>query len=111
MECLDAAWMKPMFGTCSPTEKEDLSRSMELFFTRRPLDQSTSHPKEDQSQARILKPADEKEAGWKLMFSKRRLTEPDGRKPILCQDRLAEVWVDWQRKWFPENLTFAQKQG
>ena len=32
MECLDAAWMKPMFGTCSPKEKEELSRNMELFF-------------------------------------------------------------------------------
>jgi hypothetical protein len=110
MKCLDATWMKPMFGTCSQNEKDELSRCMELFFSRRPLLQSTSHPKEDQSQARILKPAGEIEAGWKLMFTRRRLTEPDDRKPILCQDWLVQMWVDWQRKWFPENLTRARNQ-
>ena len=110
MECLDAAWMKPMFGACSQNEKAELSRCIELFFTRRPLLQSTSHPKEDQTQARILKPAGEIEAGWKVIFTRRRLTEPDDRKPILCQDRLAQMWLDWQQKRFPENLTRAQNQ-
>ena len=96
---------------CNHSHASVVKYSRETFFTRRPLGQSTSHPKEDQSQARILKPADEIEAGWILLFSKRRPTEPDDRKPILCLNRLAKMWVDWQRKWFPENLTFAQKQG
>ena len=32
LECLDAAWMKPMFGTCAQKEKDELSRCMELFL-------------------------------------------------------------------------------
>ena len=57
-----------------------------------------------------MKPAAEIEADRKLIFTRRRMTEPDDRLPIYCQDRLAQMWTDWQRAWFPENLTRAQNQ-
>ena len=109
-ECLDAAWMKPLIGACSQAERVELSHCMEFCFTRRPLLQSTPHPKEDPTQARILKPAAEIEAGWKMIFERRRMTEIDDRRPIYCQERLARMWTDWQRAWFAENLTPEQSQ-
>lgn len=102
--------MKPLVGACSHAERIELCRCMEFVFTRRPLLQSTPQPKEDPTQARILKPAAEIEAGWKMIFARRRMVEPDDRRPIYCQERLARMWTDWQRAWFEENLTPEQSQ-
>jgi hypothetical protein len=38
------------------------------------------------------------------------MVEPDDRRPIYCQERLARMWTDWQREWFKENLTPEQSQ-
>ena len=38
------------------------------------------------------------------------MTEPDDRRPIYCQERLARMWTDWQRAWFAESLTPEQSQ-
>ena len=69
-ECLDAAWMKPLIGACSQAERIELARCMDLFFTRRPLLQSTPQPKKEQTQAIVMKLAAEIEAGWKMIFDR-----------------------------------------
>ena len=38
------------------------------------------------------------------------MTEPDDRRPIYCQERLAHMWLDWQRDWFAASLTREQTQ-
>ena len=86
-ECLEAAWMKPLVGACSQAERTELSRCMEFVFTRRPLLQSTPQPKEDPSQARILKPAAEIEAGWKMIFEWRRNSNPTIVGPCIAKTR------------------------
>ena len=45
-----------------------------------------------------------------MIIQRRRMTEPDDRRPIYCQDRLARMWTDWQRECFAENLTPQQNQ-
>ena len=109
-ECLDAAWMKPVIGACSQAERAELSRCMEWLFAKWPLLQSTPQPKEDPTQARILKPEAKIEARWNMIFARQRMTEPDDRRPIHCQELLSHMWTDWYNAGFPENLTTQQKQ-
>ena len=70
--CIDAAWMKPMTGTCTEEDKDNLNNCMDLFFTRRPVLQSTP-PKEDKDKAVVLKTSAEIEHAWRTIFERRRL--------------------------------------
>ena len=85
-----------MIGACSHAERAELSRRMECFCDQ--MAGATEHA------------AAELEAGWTIIFERRRMTEPNDRRTIYCQDRLARMWTDWQRAWFPANLTPKQNQ-
>ena len=90
--CMDAAWMKPMVGACTPSGRAELNCCMVKLFTRRPLLQSTP-PKEDKTKPRRLKSSAEIEEAWKCILERRRLSEPDDRCAINDKDRLANMWV------------------
>ena len=81
---------------------------MVMFFSRRPLLQSTP-PKVDWHQARLLKSSAKIEEAWQCIFDRRRLGEPDDRRGIDDPDRLASMWVAWQRVWFASQLTPEQQ--
>ena len=51
---IDGCWMKPMTGTCTEEDKDNLNSCMDLFFTRRPVLQSTP-PRQDTDKPRVLK--------------------------------------------------------
>ena len=80
---------------------------MNMFFTRRPLLQSTP-PKQDKDKARVLKTADEICRAWERIFHVRRSYEPDDHKPISEPSLLATMWTDWASEWMAKELTPAQ---
>ena len=45
-----------------------------------------------------------------MTFERRRLIEPDNRKPIDSGDRSEFMRAGWQRAWFEENLTDGQSK-
>ena len=106
-DCIDAAWMKPMTGACTEADKDALMTCMTMFFTRKPVLQSTP-PRQNSDHARVLKSQTEIQEAWQLIFERRRLVEPDDRQSIGDPDQLANMWTTWQREWFAKELTKAQ---
>ena len=51
-DCIAGCWMKPLQGACKPADREALKACMWMFFTKRPLLQSTP-PKEDNDIPRV----------------------------------------------------------
>ena len=107
--CIGAAWMKPMTGACTEADREALNSGATMFFTRRPVLQSTP-PRENKDHARILKSSAEIKEAWQLIFEKRRLGEPDDRRSIEDPKQLASMLRTWQTEWFAKELTSAQRK-
>ena len=105
--CIDAAWMKPMTGACTETDRAALNSCMTALFTRKPVLQSTP-PRQNNDHARILKSPAQIQEAWQLIFERRRLGEPDDRSSIEDPEQLAKMWTTWQREWFAKELTPAQ---
>ena len=61
--CIDAAWLKPMTGVCSPADREELASCMNTFFTKLPVLQSTP-PNQNKDNARVLKTPNEIQQAW-----------------------------------------------
>ena len=106
-DCINAAWMKPMTGACTEADKDALMTCMMMFFTRKPVLQSTP-PRQNSDHARVLKSQTEIQEAWQLIFERRRLVEPDDRQSIGDPEQLAKMWTTWQREWFAKQLTEAQ---
>ena len=98
-----------MTGVCSPADREELASCMNMFFTRRPLLQSTP-PRQDRDKARVLKTADEICGAWERIFHVRRFYEADDQKPISDPCLLATMWTDWAKDWMAGELTPEQQK-
>ena len=94
---------------CTPADIEALSACMSMFFTRRPLLQSTP-PREDKGKARVLRSSEEITDAWKRIFQRRRMVQEDDRIPINNQKTLANMWTLWMRQWLRDELTKEQQK-
>ena len=108
VECLDAAAMKPIIGTCSPREMKELKWTVELFLSRHPYHETSLIPKENTKKARIFKSEDELTRSWNKIFEWRRKYEPEDREPIYCQWVLCDMWKTWQDDFYAKSLSHAQ---
>ena len=108
-DCIVGAWMKPMTGTCTQEDTDNLNSCMDVFFTRRPVLQSTS-PRRDREQAFVLKTVPEIQRAWRSIFERRRLAEPDDMREIQDPLRLAGMWTAWMNEWLENELTDAQSR-
>ena len=108
-DCIDGAWLKPMTGACTASDRESLSSCMKVFFTnkkktRLPVD------KDAEVEARVFKTPDEIMEAWDKIFGRRRLFEPNDRQPIEDPEQLAAMWTSWQRDWIKTEATDKQKK-
>ena len=108
-DCLDAVCRKPMIGTCTEAEKDALMSCLTIFFTRRPVLETTP-PRENGDRARVMKSETEIQEAWEIIMQQRRRIEPDDKEPITDPEQLAWLWRTWQREWFAENLTPGQRK-
>ena len=93
-DILDDAWMTKMEDNCEPEDVEELKASLNNFFTRKPVLQSTP-PKQDSHKARVLKAPEEIQSAWQRIIEKRRILERNDRVAINVQEALAQLWTDW----------------
>ena len=57
----------------------------------------------------MLKSQKEIKDAWTHILERRRLGEPDDRRPIKNQDRLAKMMTTWQNEWITTELTPKQR--
>ena len=73
-------------------ELKALKDIVERFFTKRPVLESTP-PRADSKAARVLKTNNEIADAWRLILERRRLVEPNERRPINDPDTLAWMYT------------------
>ena len=79
------------------------------FFTRRPVLESTP-PRADSKAARVLKTNSVIAAAWRLILERRRLVEPNDRRPITDPDTLARMYTEWMNERLEKNATDKQRR-
>jgi hypothetical protein len=105
--CIDCATFDTMRRAITDEDVKALEETMQRFFTRRPVLQSTP-PRADSKAARVLKTRSEIANAWRLILERRRLVELDDTCPITDPDTLADMYTSWMHEWLDENLTEKQ---
>ena len=96
--CIDCATIETMRRACTNEDVKTLEESMQRFFTRPRVLQSTP-PRADSKVAKVLKTGHEIANGWRLILERRRLVEPDDTRPITDPDTRANMYTDWMHDW------------
>ena len=99
--------MKPLKGTCTQEDQDNLNSCMNDFFLRRPVLQSTP-PREDKDKPRVFKTVAEIEKAWRTIFERRRRGEPDDTREIQSVERLQHMWNTWMQDWLDTEATPVQ---
>ena len=108
-DCIGAALVKPITNACSPEEREELASRMNMFFTKRPVLQSTP-PNQNNENALVLKTGEEIQEAWEHILKVRRQYQPDDQQPISDHSMLCRMWNNWSSEWLARELTPQQKE-
>ena len=99
--CVDMVTQATMSGACTTGEREALEECAFEFFTKlgdRP------------GRARIHKTPAEIQEQWQMILRRRRLVEPDDRKPINSATVRGKIHNDWMHQFLREELTEQQQR-
>lgn len=108
-DCIEWGSVEIMRSACTEEDVKALEDAMELFFTRRPVSQSTP-PRADNKAARVLKTGIEISDAWRIILERRRL-ECDDARPITAPEALADMYTSWMREWLDANLSADQRSS
>ena len=106
---IDSASIETMINALSKQKLKSLKDIVERFFTKRPVLESTP-PRADSKAARVLKTNNEIADAWRLILERRRLVEPNDRRPINDPDTLAWMYTEWMYEWLEKNATDKQRR-
>ena len=96
--CLEVAKMKVMDGTCAPKDRQALEHYAAAFFVTNP-----------HGLAVVLKSQAELKNSWETILKRRRLVEPDDRKPIDDQAVRTKMYHNWLNEFAQKEMTKEQR--
>jgi hypothetical protein len=107
--CIDSDSVDCMRSVCSEQDIQALTYSMESFFLKRPVRQSTASTT-DGVPAQTLKSAEEIKEAWTKILARRRLEKEDDTAPINDTTRLKKMHASWLQDFLDNELTAEQQR-